>query len=250
MLQGNCGGMVARDEGAGRRKRFSSSPSAERTRWGEVLPSLTSLPCPQFVVWNSTLRATVRRHYLEYFDEDSGTIVPYQFPTKLLDHLPMEEPLLAYKTCAVVGNSGITLVHAAGKEIDAHDAVFRMNLAPVRGFEEHVGSRTTFQIVNSPNIREMLTGNLGWRTSDNETRLVMFETATRFARHHLAPALLEEHGPRALLLNPTFSNHCHKVTAAQSLFGQGPFSPADPSSAPCFLLFLPPASLLPHSSSC
>jgi len=165
----------------------------------------------QFVVWNATLGSVVRRHFLEWYDPDSNTTTPYHFPTKLLDLLPVDEPLLNYKTCAVVGNSGVSLLHASGSEIDSHDAVFRMNLAPVRGFEEHVGSRTTFQIVNSPNIREMLTGSLQWRTNDNSTRLVMFETATRFARQHLAAALLEEHGDRALLLNPSFSNQCHRV---------------------------------------
>jgi len=165
----------------------------------------------QFVIWNATLGSVVHRNYLEYFDWDTNTTIPYKFPPELFRLLPLNEPHYDYGRCAVVGNSGVSLVHLMGPEIDAHDAVFRMNLAPVRGFEQHVGSRTTFQIVNSPNIREMLTGSLRWRTNDNTTKLVMFETGTQFARYHLAPSLLEEHGDRALLLNPNFANHCLKL---------------------------------------
>jgi hypothetical protein len=126
---------------------------------------------------------------------------------RLLD----EDLGLSYATCAVVGNSGVMLLAAAGSEIDGHDAVIRMNLAPVRGFEEHVGSRTTFQIVNSPNIREMLAGSLPWQTNDNATRLVMFETDTSFARTHLAAALMGEYKDKALLLNPTFFEFCVEI---------------------------------------
>jgi len=165
----------------------------------------------QFVVWNATLGSVVHRNYIEYFDSDTNTTMEYRFPPELFKLLPLNEPTYDYKRCAVVGNSGVSLLHLLGPEIDGHDAVFRMNLAPVRGFEQHVGRRTTFQIVNSPNIREMLTGTLRWRTNDNTTKLVMFETGTQFARYHLAPSLLEEHGDRALLLNPNFANQCLKL---------------------------------------
>uniref|UniRef100_UPI0035900074 alpha-N-acetylgalactosaminide alpha-2,6-sialyltransferase 2-like isoform X1 n=2 Tax=Myxine glutinosa TaxID=7769 RepID=UPI0035900074 len=46
-------------------------------------------------------------------------------------------------TCAVVGNGGILRKSAQGKNIDAHDYVFRMNAAIIKGYEQDVGTRTT-----------------------------------------------------------------------------------------------------------
>lgn len=50
-----------------------------------------------------------------------------------------------YKRVAVVGSGGILQKYKLGKEIDAMDAVFRFNDAPVIGFEDMVGSKTTFR---------------------------------------------------------------------------------------------------------
>lgn len=38
-------------------------------------------------------------------------------------------------------------------EIDAHDAVFRINYAPLEGYERYVGSRTTFDVINAVHSR-------------------------------------------------------------------------------------------------
>ncbi|XP_056405828.1 alpha-N-acetylgalactosaminide alpha-2,6-sialyltransferase 2 [Hyla sarda] len=46
--------------------------------------------------------------------------------------------------CAVVGNGGILNGSRKGKEIDAHDYVFRLNGAVIKGFEEDVGTKTSF----------------------------------------------------------------------------------------------------------
>jgi beta-galactoside alpha2,6-sialyltransferase (sialyltransferase 2) len=47
-----------------------------------------------------------------------------------------------------VRSAGLLLVRDFGAEIDAHDAVFRFNLAPVRGFERFAGSKTTVRLIN------------------------------------------------------------------------------------------------------
>mmetsp|Transcript_46894 Transcript_46894/g.111657 ORF Transcript_46894/g.111657 Transcript_46894/m.111657 type:complete len:340 (-) Transcript_46894:200-1219(-) len=58
-------------------------------------------------------------------------------PTQLVD--------AATKSCAVVSSSGAMLSHYFGKEIDAHDIVIRFNSAPVEGYIEHVGHKTTLR---------------------------------------------------------------------------------------------------------
>eukprot|EP00240_Pyramimonas_obovata_P002289 CAMPEP_0118928146 /NCGR_PEP_ID=MMETSP1169-20130426/5470_1 /TAXON_ID=36882 /ORGANISM="Pyramimonas obovata, Strain CCMP722" /LENGTH=449 /DNA_ID=CAMNT_0006870061 /DNA_START=103 /DNA_END=1452 /DNA_ORIENTATION=- len=55
-----------------------------------------------------------------------------------------------YRTCAVVGNGG-ALLHdpRTGAAIDAHDAVLRFNDGPTQGFEQYVGTKTTFRLINN-----------------------------------------------------------------------------------------------------
>ncbi|XP_014695393.1 alpha-N-acetylgalactosaminide alpha-2,6-sialyltransferase 2 isoform X1 [Equus asinus] len=46
--------------------------------------------------------------------------------------------------CAVVGNGGILNGSRQGRNIDAHDYVFRLNGAVIKGFEDDVGTKTSF----------------------------------------------------------------------------------------------------------
>ncbi|KAI3511898.1 hypothetical protein L1887_19058 [Cichorium endivia] len=54
-----------------------------------------------------------------------------------------------YKTCAVVGNSGILLKTDLGGLIDSHEFVIRLNNARTGGYERNVGSKTSLSFVNS-----------------------------------------------------------------------------------------------------
>ncbi|KAM9336928.1 alpha-N-acetylgalactosaminide alpha-2,6-sialyltransferase 1-like [Symphorus nematophorus] len=70
-----------------------------------------------------------------------------------------KEPLLLPKPggdgcvrCAVVGTAGILNGSKMGKEIDAHDYVFRMNAAIIKGYEEDVGNRTSVYVHTAHSI--------------------------------------------------------------------------------------------------
>ena len=155
----------------------------------------------------------VLQHWLESTTSDTNETLIYHFPRSLFEQLPLDEPKFEFKTCAVVGNSGVTLLKEYGEEIDNHDAVIRINMAPIRGFEKYVGKRTTFDVVNSHNVREILQGLRRWRpANEGETKLVLFETASHFARYHLCQPLLKKYGAEnAILLNPLFSNRAHSL---------------------------------------
>jgi hypothetical protein len=53
-----------------------------------------------------------------------------------------------HKRCALVGNSQQMLFSKRGEEINGYDVVMRLNQAPTYGFEEFVGNKTTFRMIN------------------------------------------------------------------------------------------------------
>ena len=80
-----------------------------------------------------------------------------------------------YPSCAVVGNSGILLNQSYGSLIDSHDMVIRLNNARIKGFEPHVGYKTTISFVNS-NILHLCErrANCFCHPYGNEVPLVMY----------------------------------------------------------------------------
>jgi hypothetical protein len=71
------------------------------------------------------------------------------FRNDTLSLLPLASPTLRYPTCAVVGSSGLMISSGLGKQIDAHDAVVRLNQAPCQPrYQPDVGARTTLRILN------------------------------------------------------------------------------------------------------
>ncbi|GJX40229.1 beta-1,6-galactosyltransferase GALT29A-like protein [Tanacetum coccineum] len=59
-----------------------------------------------------------------------------------------------YKTCLVVGNSGILLQSNQGEAIDSHEFVIRINNARVIGFERFVGSKTNISFTLKRFVKE------------------------------------------------------------------------------------------------
>lgn len=59
-------------------------------------------------------------------------------------------------SCALVSSSGQLIDSGAGAAIDAHECVFRMNVAPVRGFENDVGNKTTIRFLSHTSVPILL----------------------------------------------------------------------------------------------
>ena len=151
--------------------------------------------------------------------------------------LPLNDEDYEFKTCAVVGNSGVLLKSKQGKEIDEHEKVFRINYAPTAGYEEDVGSRTDFDFVNLQHVKPFIAGRtrLGGsipessRAALRNTTLVLFEIFNPFARYHYYAPLLKrletarvsgvanEHvapGSSAIVVSPEIIAHAFKLWEA------------------------------------
>ncbi|XP_067289869.1 CMP-N-acetylneuraminate-poly-alpha-2,8-sialyltransferase isoform X2 [Pseudorasbora parva] len=89
--------------------------------------------------------------------------VQWKFNTTLvtmISLLPEVSPLKnkTFKTCAVVGNSGILLKSGCGKEIDSHNFIIRCNLAPLQDFADDVGLRSDFTTMNPSVVQRVYRG--------------------------------------------------------------------------------------------
>ena len=61
-----------------------------------------------------------------------------------------------FHSCALVGNSGGLLTTELGDVLDEHEVVLRLDGAPTRGFEKHVGRRTTFRLASHATVEALL----------------------------------------------------------------------------------------------
>jgi len=93
-----------------------------------------------------------------------------------------------HKSCALVGNSGVMKGSKMGREIDAHDAVVRINYAPTNGFEGDVGSKTTYDLLNKENCMKLAKGEHHFRSP--KSTAFLFESHSRIIRSQVYIKLL------------------------------------------------------------
>ena len=61
-----------------------------------------------------------------------------------------------FKSCAMVGASGLLLRTRLARQIDEHELIIRTNLAPVGGYEPIVGSRTDVRVMSTESLKTVL----------------------------------------------------------------------------------------------
>mmetsp|Transcript_42909 Transcript_42909/g.101877 ORF Transcript_42909/g.101877 Transcript_42909/m.101877 type:complete len:346 (-) Transcript_42909:1035-2072(-) len=88
---------------------------------------------------------------------EAWAVLPQVVIDSQLVYLPLRAPpevkksgLLqpCFRSCALVGSSGVLRNTSWGARIDRNDAIFRLNNAPVVGYERDIGSRTTIRILH------------------------------------------------------------------------------------------------------
>mmetsp|Transcript_48064 Transcript_48064/g.120407 ORF Transcript_48064/g.120407 Transcript_48064/m.120407 type:complete len:407 (-) Transcript_48064:202-1422(-) len=156
------------------------------------------------------------RHGLAASIAEELGIGVYKFPARMVRRLPRRPPRLRYASCAVVGNSGELLQGALGAEIDAHDMVIRMNAAPTKGFEQHVGNKTTFGFVNHAHFKRLATMAAHRVPAQMEGKgsLVLFESTIYQAYFHIYEELTARFPPKELamvIVSPDFTSVSYEL---------------------------------------
>ncbi|XP_036867857.1 CMP-N-acetylneuraminate-poly-alpha-2,8-sialyltransferase [Manis javanica] len=139
---------------------------------------------------NSSLVLEIRKNILRFLDAERdvsvvkssfkpGDVIHYVLDRRrtlnisqdLHSLLPEVSPMKnrRFKSCAVVGNSGILLDSECGKEIDSHNFVIRCNLAPVVEFAADVGTKSDFITMN-PSVVQRAFG--GFRNESDREKFV------------------------------------------------------------------------------
>ncbi|XP_033634339.1 alpha-N-acetylgalactosaminide alpha-2,6-sialyltransferase 2-like [Asterias rubens] len=80
----------------------------------------------------------------------------YLFDDRMVNGVIPKKP--GCTRCAIIGNGGVMNGSNKGEEIDAHDYVFRVNVALTKGFEKDVGSKTSFYCFTMVTLSNSLRG--------------------------------------------------------------------------------------------
>ena len=128
------------------------------------------------------------------FTDVNGKKTHFQMGDVLGEILPEEErrATRTHGSCALVGNSGTLLKSSFGEEIDGHEAVMRVNFAPVKNFKRDVGVKTTYDFSNRENARRLV--EKGWENSRPDSVALFFEGSSPTNRKRIFEPLVKKYG--------------------------------------------------------
>eukprot|EP00899_Mesostigma_viride_P013167 jgi/Mesvir1/21851/Mv04230-RA.1 len=89
--------------------------------------------------------------------------------------IPQRQLTAKHATCAIVANGPVMTKWGFGKIIDRHEAVFRFNMVPIKGFAEYVGTKTTYRLFNRWRAMKLARGD--WphgRTSAGDEKWIFW----------------------------------------------------------------------------
>lgn len=156
--------------------------------------------------------ASTDKYDVKYTDVN-GKKTHFQLGDVLGETLPEEESAATktHRACALVGNSGTLLKSQFGEEIDGHDAVMRVNFAPVKNFKRDVGVKTTYDFSNRENARRLV--EKGWENSRPDSVALFFEGSSPTNRKRIFEPLVKKYGKslKVQFLHPGFVNRAHDL---------------------------------------
>lgn len=141
------------------------------------------------------------------------------------------EPRAPCSRCAVVANGGILKGSGRGRLIDAHDYVFRLNGAVTKGFEEDVGSKTSFYGFTVNTMKHSLTNyrELGFASVPQG----------RDVRYIVIPSDIRDYVMlRSAILGEPVPEGCDKGDVPQVYFGPDAHAGKFKLLHPNFILYL------------
>ncbi|XP_022851406.1 beta-1,6-galactosyltransferase GALT29A isoform X1 [Olea europaea var. sylvestris] len=122
-----------------------------------------------------------------------------------------------YKSCAVVGNSGILLQSGYGELIDSHEAVIRLNNARTgKIFEQNVGSKTSISFVNS-NVLHLCARRKGCFCHPYGTNVPIIMYMCQPVHFFDYLVCNSSHKPPLVITDPRFDVLCARIVKYYSL---------------------------------
>ena len=151
-----------------------------------------------------------KRYFLKQLEKYPLEIENFKFPIEsLILNSEFDRSILSGSSCALVGNSGHLLEQDYAQLIDSYDVVMRFNLAPVKGFENKVGTKTTLRVINNKTFSGIKDPMIN---SNRDNQLLDFIDdnilVAVWEDHHFQSSIFKfSHAKKLLFLNQEFQNN-------------------------------------------